>query len=82
MVSLPSTTHDGLLVEPELLHVSLVEELVGDLPRQLVLLLPRLRDRRHVARRHQHPAQHCEKENTDIHFSKTGDVISIYNGRN
>ena len=51
-----TNTHDGLDVEPELLHVALVEELVGHALGHLVLDLPRLRDGAHVARGHQHPA--------------------------
>ncbi len=54
----PSTTHNGLRVESQLLQVALVEELVGHPLGQAVLELPRLGDGAHVARRHQHAAQH------------------------
>ena len=57
-------------VEPELFHVTLVKELIGDPLGQLVLDLPRLGDGADVTGRHHHAAQHWKRRQGKL--SKVG----------
>jgi hypothetical protein len=54
--------YDRLFLELHLLHVALVEELVGDELGHAVLHVPGFGDGADVARRHHHPRQHWKRQ--------------------
>ena len=74
------STHYWLCIEPELFHVTLIKELVGDSFGKFVLDLPRLGDRADVTGRHQHATQNWNFVKTNyfyFYFFLFGILVSV-----